>query len=447
MERRPSPEGPTEVATGRERTDTTAPPDLEGQTLAGTFRVEHRIGSGGMGVVYKAVELASGKACAIKCIHPSLMADASATRRFLQEIRTASKVHHPNIVKILGSDETPDGAPFVVMEYLKGEDLSTFLERHGPLSWRRVAHIIAQVADALSAAHKLGIIHRDIKPANCLRISARGGEDQIKVLDFGLAKLLPEPNAQAESMTSTGVVLGTPGYIAPEVYRGLRADARSDIYALGVMAYRLLMNELPPFKIADDALAAIPSRFQAVIRNCLSHDPDDRYGSADKVRAELRQILAVPAEGPTAAIGHSPRSVRRAFSRRSAMIGIAVAGVGTALSLGVFASQIDMSVERVEPPKVDVDNLGGHGTLVFDVSPPTLRVWLWEEVEHPNTASEISGETIRVVDGVDAGYHLIHAYINSSQMHRPIKVRRGRTERVVIRLDEGVSTSMRPEKK
>lgn len=452
MEHPPAPDSPTELATGTTRRELEAPPDLVGQTLVGAYRVERRIGSGGMGVVYEASQVASGRVLAIKCIHPALMADASVTRRFLQEIRAASKIHHDNVVKILDSGETPDGAPFVVMEYLKGEDLAAYVQRTGPLPWRRVAHIIAQVADALAAAHQLGIVHRDIKPANCLRTSRAGDADRIKVLDFGLARLMPELHTQDESMTSTGVILGTPGYIAPEVYRGFRADARSDIYALGVMAYRLLKDELPPFKIPDDALAAIPSQFQVVVRKCLSHDPDDRYAGAELVRDELQRLLAVPAEGPTVAAAQPPVRVPRRFAPRlSARLLVSLAGLGLAIPIGLMISRVDLSVESVRPPDIAKSN---HGTLVFDVEPPDLHIKLSDEIERgvvgiwdavgDLTRRNIAGGGLRIVDDLEPGYHTLTAYGRSSVLFRSVKVHSRKAERIVIRLGDGSNMGAQP---
>ena len=275
--------------------------DLVGQTISGTYEVLRRLGSGGMGVVYLARHAELGHEVAIKCVHPELARDATVARRFVQETRAAAQIEHDHVVQILDHGALADGSPYIVMEYLDGEELAVVLGRQGPLPWRRAAMIARQIASALVAAHEVGIVHRDIKPANCLRLrrTAPGDLDTVKVLDFGLARLAPAEHGQGEALTSTGVVMGTPGYIAPEVYRGFRADARADIYALGVLTYRLLEDDLPPFKIPDTALARVPSSLRAVILRCMHHDPEDRYQSAAQVHDVLAQLLHVPTEGPT----------------------------------------------------------------------------------------------------------------------------------------------------
>ena len=292
----------TEGSTAHPRgSGTSGRADLIGRTISGTYVIERRIGSGGMGVVYRARHAHDGYAVAIKCVHPELARDATVARRFVQETQAAAQIRHDHVVQILERGQLEDGSPYIVMEHLDGEELAAVLDREGPLPWRRAAHIARQIASALMAAHAEGIVHRDIKPANCLRLRepAPGDLDTIKVLDFGLARLDPALREHGESLTSTGVVMGTPGYIAPEVYRGFKADARADIYALGVLTYRLLEDDLPPFKVPDTALARVPSSLRAVILRCMHHDPEDRYASAEQVHDALVQLLHVPTEGPT----------------------------------------------------------------------------------------------------------------------------------------------------
>lgn len=291
----------TEGSSGHPRGGSAERADLVGQTISGTYLVERRIGSGGMGVVYLARHVELGHEVAIKCVHPELARDATVARRFVQETQAAARIEDDHVVQILDHGALDDGSPYIVMEHLDGEELAVMLGREGPLPWRRAAMIARQIASALIAAHEVGIVHRDIKPANCLRLrrTQPGELDTVKVLDFGLARLAPAQHGKGESLTSTGVVMGTPGYIAPEVYRGFRADARADIYALGVLTYRMLEDDLPPFKIPDTALARVPSSLRAVILRCMHHDPEIRYQSAAQVHDALAQLLHVPTEGPT----------------------------------------------------------------------------------------------------------------------------------------------------
>ncbi len=184
--------------------------DLVGKLVQNRYEVVRRLGAGGMGVVFLARHIHLDKHFALKIISPRFLDDPQIGQRFLLEARAASKIDHPNVVNITDFGPPEEGPAFFAMEYLEGEDLARLLAREGPLPWTRALPIAAQIARALAAAHQRGVIHRDIKPQNCLRITRDDNPDFIKVLDFGLAKVL----------TSTGksawTVGGSPGYIAPE---------------------------------------------------------------------------------------------------------------------------------------------------------------------------------------------------------------------------------------
>jgi len=216
-----------------------------GALLGERYRVGALIGVGGMGAVYEAEreDLAQMRV-AIKILHPSVGARADLVMRFRREAETIAALDHPNIVRILDF-QAPKGEPaFLVMERLHGEHLGETLEKEGLFSAERAAFVASQVLSALSAAHAANVVHRDLKPDNVFLITMSGLRDIVKLLDFGVAKLM---NArESEKLTQTGSVVGTPAYMAPEQARGANVDHRSDLYAVGCMMYETLAGK-PPF--------------------------------------------------------------------------------------------------------------------------------------------------------------------------------------------------------
>ncbi len=356
---RPDSSKVTEAATGVPvRAEDTAD-TLVGAVLADRYSIERRVGAGGMGAVYVGTHLALAKKIAIKVIQPRLGADATIAQRFIQEARAASAIGHEHIVQITDFGATPEGGSFLVMEYLDGEDLSETLRREGPLPWQRVIHLGEQIAWALAAAHKHGIVHRDIKPANCYRVPREQNPDFIKVLDFGLAKVTETDRREGESLTHTGMLLGTPGYIAPELYRGLKADHRVDIYALGALMHKLLTGELPPMCGSDEGepmrgLPA-PDAVSTVLGKALRENPDQRWATAQELAQALRAVprpatsdeptLLQPLTGASSSTRRSePRSVPALSTREptpvssfSSLVTVERDGSRVRLSLGIPA--------------------------------------------------------------------------------------------------------------
>jgi serine/threonine protein kinase len=256
--------------------EVTARPDdpLIGKTFPGGYVILELIGIGGMGRVYRAEQKALGRTVAVKVIHPHLHGEEGAAARFITEARAASRLNHPNVVGVIDFGRT--GAAegnllYLVMEYLRGRDLSRVAYEEGPLSFPRIVDILKQTLAALDEAHHLGIIHRDVKPENIVLEATRGGGDFVKVVDFGLAKLRPDMLTGIISggtgITSPGIVCGTPDYMSPEQGRGDPLDARSDLYALGVIMFQLLTGQLP-FE------AASPT--QVVLMHLQQPPPDPR---------------------------------------------------------------------------------------------------------------------------------------------------------------------------
>ncbi|MCC6739130.1 MAG: serine/threonine protein kinase [Planctomycetia bacterium] len=288
------------------------PLNLVGKTFAG-YAVEKKIGAGGMGVVFRAFDDRLRRVVALKILPPALAREEETRLRFLREGRTAAKIDHGNAVRLLAAGEEGELA-FLVMEFVDGGSLQQRIDRFKKLPAAEVIAVSRQVAAALGAGHRLGILHRDVKPANVL--FTREGE--AKLADYGLAK--EEKGDQNLSMT--GMVMGTPHYMAPEVCEGKKADARSDLYALGVMMYYMACGKYPfdsesvmqllmaHVQEAPPPLAGVPAGLKAVIERLLSKDPGKRYANADKLIAALDAAAADPeaAPAPGAEAGARPPS-------------------------------------------------------------------------------------------------------------------------------------------
>jgi serine/threonine-protein kinase len=221
----------------------------------GEYRIEKKIGEGGMATVYAAVHPLIGKKAAIKVMSPLLGADAMAVERFIQEARAVNQIGHPNIVDIFSFGRLRDGRNYFVMEWLQGETLHARLQR-GRMSLGEAVEILFHVCDALEAAHEKGIVHRDLKPENIFLVEVRANRKQVKLLDFGIAKLLTGEGQAAKVLsTNANVVMGTPQYISPEQARAKNVDHRTDIYSLGTLAYEMFLGR-PPF-LSDSAMAVV----------------------------------------------------------------------------------------------------------------------------------------------------------------------------------------------
>ncbi|MBV1859137.1 MAG: serine/threonine protein kinase [Nannocystaceae bacterium] len=285
---------------------------LVGTVLADRYRLQKRIGEGAMGWVFLAEHLEIGKKVAVKVLRPSLCKLPEAVRRFRREARSASQIGSRHIVDVTDFGTTPNGAAFYVMEYLHGgEDLAALIKQEGQVPWMRVVSMLKQLCVALQAAHDDGIIHRDVKPANFYRMEFEGNPDFIKVLDFGIARL---SSPKDSIVTATGVIMGTPDFMAPEQAQGKHVDARADIYSLGACAYSLLTGR-PPFVGANEydviykqlnedpdppgqvyPSGGIPSWLDDAVLCAMCKDPEDRFQSMKEFLATLE---AAGSQSPT----------------------------------------------------------------------------------------------------------------------------------------------------
>ncbi len=279
-------------------------PTLLGQTLDNQYEIVSLIGKGGMSFVYKAKHLLMKKTVAIKTLLPHLSLNAISLQRFQQEAQAASNLKHPNIIAVHNFGTTPDGEPYLVMDYVEGSSIADELENNGHIPVDRAVDIFIQVADALAHAHQRGIIHRDLKPSNILLLEKDGQKDHVNIVDFGIAKMLPQDGAEAVSLTQTGEVFGSPLYMSPEQCRGDKLDNRADIYSMGCLMYETLvgrpaisgdntmevlynhLHEVPaPMKAP---LTYIPPQLEKIVFKTLAKDPAQRYQNMTQLRDELK---------------------------------------------------------------------------------------------------------------------------------------------------------------
>jgi serine/threonine-protein kinase len=275
---------------------------LVGTLVAERYRVEKRLGQGGMGTVYVAEHLGIGKRVALKCLNPEYSANTMVVERFLREARLATAAGNEHIVDVTDIGKLPDGAPFIVMELLEGRELGDALAQDGPFVIGRAVRILRQACDALAAAHDKGIVHRDLKPDNLFLAKRTRDPEFVKVLDFGISKLTE--SGKVQKLTGTGMTLGTPHYMSPEQAQGLPSvDHRTDVYALGVILYELLVGELPfdeeTFPMLVVAIVTrdapsvrarrkdVPFELDAVVQRCLAKDPELRPQSVSELGALL----------------------------------------------------------------------------------------------------------------------------------------------------------------
>ena len=276
------------------------------------YQVLRRLSDGGMGEVVLAEHLSLGKRVAIKIMHPQYRGDAATEERFILETRAAARIHHENVVGISDFGRTADGRMFFVMEYLEGEDLAQTLRREGPLPWKRVVHMTRHVCRGIAEAHRRGVIHRDVKPGNCIRVTVDGDPDFIKVVDFGLAKLFGAEEQRRAPQTVAGVLLGTPGYMAPEIEAGQRPDPRVDLYSTGVLMVRLLTGKLPDEGgiRALGEMHELPPALLKLLYKALREDPDERFQSATAMVEALDYVIQATARPPSLrSVGKAARPV------------------------------------------------------------------------------------------------------------------------------------------
>jgi serine/threonine-protein kinase len=294
----------------RVRWQTTLPMETSaaiGRVLARRYCIVSFLGSGSMSSVYRATQT-DGPDVAVKLLRAQIKDAEAARERLFREAQVIARLDHPGCVRLLDWG-VEDGSPFVVLELVEGESLGEVLRRRGTLPEGEAASIIAEVCPVLEAAHSLGVVHRDLKPGNIMLLGPRGGAVRVKVLDFGLARLLPRPDAdetQPKELTRPGSTLGTPSYMAPEQVRGANVDGRADIYSCGVILFEMVAASLPIIgenaidtmlrqateapRSLREVVPGIAVGYADTVARCLAKSPLERYQNARELREELAQL-------------------------------------------------------------------------------------------------------------------------------------------------------------
>lgn len=390
---------------------------LVGRMFTDRYKIEARIGVGGMGSVYRGVDTTLGRKVAIKVLLKDLRHDAEQVKRFFNEAKVVARLRHQNTIQVFDFGESTDGQYYIAMEYMTGEPLDVHLQKH-ELTLLRVLEILDQICQSLDEAHAAGIIHRDLKPDNIF-IDTVNGNRVVKVIDFGIAKMV----SGGENLTKAGMVFGTPAYMAPEQAKGEQLDPRSDIYSLGVVLYFLLTGEPiftgeNPMEIAikhittphpsvqaHSRLGVLPQALVDLVDSMLSKDREHRPASAAAVRAGLQQIREqVLAGGPGSLTtrllptGHRPTpgdglplpvdAPRSRAPMVTGIIALLLIGAGVIFTLTrPDATTVEPTPGSGTSPQVEAP---AEGTTVVEVDaaplPPTPEELLADVMQHTAAA-------------------------------------------------------------
>lgn len=352
--------------------------------IINNYEILERVGEGGMSVVYKANHLGLRKHVAVKMLLPHLVANASSLQRFQQEAQAASTLTHPAVVTVLDYGVFDGRQPYLVMDLLKGQPLSAIIKNEGRMPAAKAVGIFIQICDALAHAHDLKIIHRDLKPSNIILESQN--PDRIKIVDFGIAKIMPHEGADAIALTQTGEVFGSPLYMSPEQCKGEKLDGRSDIYSMGCLMYELLcgsppisgsnmleilyrhINETPQEfkKVAKNA--PIPKQLEAIVFKALAKDPADRYQSMRALEEDLERFAGEQSSG---FLGRAAATWKLQSSRRRRLgvrerIALAIATISV-IAGGIACGSIGLNYWNAENLPIL------RGTPVWYVEPRVIQ--------------------------------------------------------------------------
>lgn len=339
-----------------------------GQVLAGKFRIERVLGRGGMGVVVAARHIQLDERVALKFLLPEALRNAEAVRRFEREARAAVKIKSEHVARITDVGTLDTGSPYMVMEYLDGVDLGAYLERNGPLPVAEAADYLIQACEAIAEAHSLGIIHRDLKPANLFRITRSDGSIAIKVLDFGISKVVAEA-----AMTQTSSMMGSPYYMSPEQMMSSKTvDGRTDVWSLGIILHELLSGKVPyegdtipeicaqvlqsPPPSLRAVRSDVPDEIQRIIEKCLAKSRDERFFDVADFTAALNP--------------HAPEHSGYTVQRISRLLGHSI------VASDVRVTQPSLSGDEGALPgesTLSATTLGGAAHTQLDWTPPTRR--------------------------------------------------------------------------
>jgi serine/threonine protein kinase len=388
---------------------------LIGRTIADKYRVERLLGRGGMGAVYEGRHLLLDRSVAIKVLHQNMSADEKAASRFIREAKASAKIEHPNAVTIHDFGVLKDGSAYLVMEFIRGRSLRQILMQKKNLDTRQAADWIIQVCNVLEAAHQQGIIHRDLKPENVMLKESADGSLLVKVVDFGLAKLVTGEGGSGTNLTQPGEVLGTPHYMAPEYYEGEEVDKRADIYAIGVILYEMLSGDAPfggtvqsiigghLFKEPAPLFKANPSvdmKLNDVVQEALKKKRDERIGSASEFAQKLKAALKDSLNGAveSANVAAAPISASGASGN-----------LGARQTLAPAASAAESAL---------ADKLGKTGEIAGSSSTGNLEAGDPSSADIKRTTGKVNYNTVAMQYDASSGQPLIKGGKDSSGLEK-----------------------------
>lgn len=329
-----------------------------GSVIAGRFQIQSLLGRGGMGAVYLATHLQLDKPVALKLMHGSWFLDKHLRERFVREVKVCSALNHPNIIKILSTGVSPEGQPYVAMDFIQGETLTQRLASCGALKSAQALPLLLQIADALACAHSSGVAHRDVKPGNVMLTEGSDGSAKALVVDFGLSKFISDEGAKIGSqMQTTSGMQGSPLYMSPEQCQNQKTDFRTDVYSLGCLMYEMLSGK-PPFE-GDSVFAlmyehvnalpppfdpslSVPNALQNVVFRCLEKLPENRYATAGDIVTALADKDSEPAQRNPASRYASTKPKTGASRRLPSVVLVALGLVGVFLMPFIGIQQVSM---------------------------------------------------------------------------------------------------------
>jgi len=378
--------------------------DLVGELLDNRYRIRGLVGKGGMGVVYHAEQEIIGRHVALKVLRRDIVRDTSQVKRFLTEAKAIASLTSLHTVTLYDFGVTSDGLLYYTMELLDGRSLGEIIDQDGPLPYPRAIELILQACDSLAEAHDSGILHRDIKPENIFVSQDRSGEDLVKVLDFGIAKLMGDQSMG--TLTQTGMICGTPAYLSPEQALGNPAGKFSDLYSLAITLYEVLagkppfvadtpmklllkhLNDEPPALTETNPQITVPGTLDGFLRKALAKEPENRYGTVNAFRSGLEEALRLHEEAPTTR--HIPQLQASAQGTRTIAITDEAGTVDLATAKTALQPTPRRQTETASPPISRRTIPWVLGLAAAALVAGGLAIWQPWAVEHAANATDAS---------------------------------------------------------